>query len=169
MPGAGKSYYGSKAAIKLKYKFIDLDEAISANQNLSIPEIFKIYGEDAFRKMESETLRKVVSTEDVNCIIACGGGTPCFNENMQWMNTQGITVWLDCPLPEIEQNLKNEIKLRPLIKVDNEKTLEAVLNDIFDARRNFYAKSHVKLNVYRGLSPYLFTKQLHLSTFAKNN
>jgi len=169
MPGSGKSFFGQSAAQELHLNFIDLDELISMEQNSEISEIFNSLGENKFRKLETQSLKSVFYKCKTDTIISCGGGTPCFNNNMDWMNKKGKTVWLDCPLEEIEQNINSDLNKRPLFKEKSSNTFKEQLNELYLQRHAFYAQSKVKLNVNKGLSPYLFTKLLHLSTFAENN
>ena len=169
MPGAGKSYFGRFAAQELNLNCIDLDERISEEQNTSIKTLFDQFGESYFRNLESECLKRITKECKTNTIIICGGGTPCFHDNMSWMNSHGITIWLDCPLEEIEKNHLADLEKRPLFDALKGNMLKDKLEALFAQRQNFYAQSKVKLNVNKGLSPYLFTKQLHLSTFVKNN
>lgn len=169
MPGAGKSYFGRFAAKELNLHCTDLDEKICEEQNTSIKTIFDQFGESYFRTLESACLKRITQESKTNTIIICGGGTPCFHNNMQWMNSHGITVWLDCPLEEIEKNNLVDPVKRPLFDSLEGNLLKDKLEALFAQRQNFYAQSKVKLNVNKGLSPYLFTKQLHLSTFVKNN
>ncbi|HEX2683637.1 MAG TPA: shikimate kinase, partial [Ferruginibacter sp.] len=90
--GSGKTYWGRIWAQAYQLAFYDLDEVIEQDQGKTVAEIFKTYGEDRFRQIEAGTLRSF--SEKNNCIVACGGGTPCFHDNMQWMNEQGTTVYL---------------------------------------------------------------------------
>ena len=90
--GSGKSTFGEKLAAVLKVPYIDLDKSIERNEKKTIAEIFQ-RGENNFRKIEAKTLRKTKRYHDA--VIATGGGTPCFHDNMIWMNENGITVYLN--------------------------------------------------------------------------
>jgi shikimate kinase len=98
--GSGKSFYAKGLSEHLHVPFVDLDQFIEKEQAMSISEIFEKMGEPAFRTLESIALKQVYAdllvrtteTQDKNGIlgvISCGGGTPCFNENMDWMNKHG--------------------------------------------------------------------------------
>ena len=91
--GCGKSTLGRSVAALTGWQFIDLDNYIEQRFHRTVKEIFAEYGEDGFRKRERAMLQEVADFENV--IVACGGGTPCFFDNMEWMNRQGTTVFLD--------------------------------------------------------------------------
>src|SRR5437773_11285939 len=90
--GSGKTFFGKQLAQLLNYEFIDLDELIGKNEGATIAEIFFSKGEAYFRSKESSLLKSLSQNE--NAVIATGGGTPCFHDNMKWMNEHGITVYL---------------------------------------------------------------------------
>lgn len=167
MPGVGKTSLGQYAANALKCRFIDLDEMIETEKNLSIAEIFEKNGESAFRLIEMDSLQKLIKTVKSDTIIATGGGTPCYNNSISIMKNSGIVVWLDADLDFIYENLNYKNTDRPLLKRETNQNLKDKLKQLLQDRLKFYTNCHIKLNVYRGLSPDLFTNRLHLSTFAK--
>ncbi len=167
MPGVGKSYYGKLAASQLEMKFYDLDDEIVKLQKMSIADIFSSKGESEFRKIELETLNAIISKCNADTIIATGGGTPCYNNAMQWMNKIGITVWLDSEIEDLFANLKADNTLRPLFGDTTSDQMRTKLSEMYTLRSEFYGQSRGKVSVYRGLGPDLFTKRLQLSTFAK--
>ena len=97
--GSGKTHWGKIWAVANGFTFIDLDEAIEITEGKLITTIFEDKGEEYFRTIEAAALRTCTGLS--NTIIACGGGTPCFKENMQWMNEQGITIYLSSTATEI--------------------------------------------------------------------
>lgn len=167
MPGVGKSYYGKLAANELGIKFYDLDDEIVKLHQKSISDIFISQGELEFRKLEFETLHNLVSRITSDAIIATGGGTPCFNNAMLWMNKMGITVWLEAEIDELFANLMQDSASRPLFNDAKGEKMKGKLVEMYTHRATFYSQSRAKVSVYRGLSPDLFTKRLQLSTFAK--
>lgn len=167
MPGVGKSYYGKLAAAELEMEFYDLDDEIVRLQKMSIADIFRSKGEFEFRKIELETLSAIISKCNDDTIIATGGGTPCFNNAMSWMNKLGITVWLDTKIEDLFANLMTDTASRPLFGDAKGDEMKRKLYEMYTLRSEFYSQSRVKVSVYRGLSPDLFTKRLQLSTFAK--
>jgi shikimate kinase len=97
MPGSGKSTWGKRLASVLNYDFVDLDTMIEKHYCATIDQIFKEKGEDYFRAIEKEVLENTASFN--NTIIACGGGTPCYFDNMNWINLHGKVCILKQILP----------------------------------------------------------------------
>lgn len=114
LPGAGKTTLGKQVAKLLSIPFADLDEAIEKSEKRKISEIFKKPGEDYFRKVESALLKKWASSES-DFLMATGGGTPCYFNNIQIMNEAGVTIFLDVPPMEIANRISaSENQDRPL-------------------------------------------------------
>ncbi len=82
MPGAGKSTLGQQTAIALNLDFHDLDVLIVEKTGMEITEIFRERGEEYFRKIEAKILKEVVQDQD-DFVMATGGGTPCFYQNIE--------------------------------------------------------------------------------------
>lgn len=141
--GSGKSFWAKQLAKKMKISAYDLDQLITAAEEKTINEIFEASGEDYFRKAESTILKWFKDKKTF--ILAVGGGTPCYNNNMQWMNTQGITIWLDEPVETLHKRLLLEKQQRPLIKNLDEQQLLDFLITKREERLPFYnqAKHHV--------------------------
>lgn len=145
MPGAGKSTVGKKLAEALGRTFADLDIVIAKMAGFTIPEIFEKHGEDYFRKLESEAL-KTVSFSAEKLVIATGGGTPCFFDNLVFMQTQGLVLYLKTS-PEIlaERLLALPLNSRPLLKEKSNSQLFIYLNQTLTARAPFYEKAGIIL------------------------
>src|SRR4029078_10045406 len=90
--GSGKSYWGRQLSQKLLIPYFDLDEQIVNNEGASINEIFDKKGEEYFRLLEKDTLHIITESRE-SMIMACGGGTPCFFNNIEYMKQAGTTVW----------------------------------------------------------------------------
>ncbi|MCH5231195.1 MAG: shikimate kinase [Muribaculaceae bacterium] len=118
---SGKTTFGSELARQLKIPFIDLDRYVEEKEERSINELFSEEGEDGFRKIESRRLREATS-ETPHCVIACGGGTPCHFDNMDYLNENGITVFLETSTPVLISRLQAENETRPIVanKSDDE-------------------------------------------------
>ncbi len=141
MPGCGKSTFGRKVARELNLDFIDLDKEIIKKEELSITEIFELKGEDHFRKIESELLKDISMAND-NFVLATGGGAPCFYDNMDFMNDQGHTVFIDTPIDTLLERLSlSGINKRPLIKKMGEDNLLEGLTEKLNYRLPFYKKA----------------------------
>lgn len=119
--GSGKSHWGKIWALKHNYAFFDLDEQVEQREQRSVAEIFETSGEEIFRLLETKMLRDITRNED--CIISCGGGTPCFHENMKWMNEKGCTLYLSAPPGYLFENIRMQKDKRPLINTINEAEL----------------------------------------------
>jgi shikimate kinase len=111
--GVGKSYWGKLWAEKTAYTYFDTDEMIEAQQQQSIATIFDTKGEIFFREQEANTLRNLPPIKDA--IISCGGGVPCYHNNMQWMNENGVTVFLNAPATYLQKNILSQPQKRPLL------------------------------------------------------
>jgi shikimate kinase len=143
--GSGKTYWGKIWAQKKGLAFYDLDEIIEAKEDRSVTAIFEKEGEDYFRKTETEALH-TFSEKDA-CMIACGGGAACFNDNMQWMNENGITVYLAASPAYILSRVKEEKDKRPLINKLNEAELLFFIEQKLKEREPFYNQAKIILPV----------------------
>lgn len=113
MMGAGKSYSASRLAKVMGVKHFDLDELIVNELQKTVRQIFQEDGEEFFREAEKNMLEKISKLDAF--VLATGGGTPCFHENMQLMNKTGTTVWIDEPLEILYLRLKEGSMKRPLL------------------------------------------------------
>ena len=137
MPGSGKSYQANLLSDRLNLPFIDLDEEIIKTIHQSISEFFAREGEDAFRKVEHDVLKKTIDNNS-QFVMATGGGTPCFYDNIQLMNDSGLTVFLDTPRETLLERISLS-KSRPLMQNDPEKKL----TELFESRYNIYKKARL--------------------------
>lgn len=113
--GSGKTTLGKKLANKLAMPFVDLDRMITDDVEMSIPEYFQRFGEAEFRSREAESLRSL--DLQVPSVVSVGGGTPCYHDNMTWMNQQGITIYLKLPAKALWERLqKSDVTKRPVLK-----------------------------------------------------
>lgn len=141
--GSGKSYWATQLAKKLKTGGYDLDSLIENLEDKTIAELFDEDGEDYFRKTEAKLLRWF--GEKKAFVLATGGGTPCFHDNMGWMNKQGITIWLDEEIDILVERLLPEKAHRPLISDLSDAGLKDFLIGKRAEREVFYsqAKHHL--------------------------
>jgi len=143
--GSGKSYWGSIWSQKYQLDFYDLDEIIEQEQQRTIANIFEKDGEERFRQLETAALQ-TFSAKD-NCIIACGGGAACFNDNMTWMNENGTTVYL-CATPQyIYDRVLEEQDKRPLISKLNQAELLFFIEQKLKEREPFYNQAKITIQV----------------------
>lgn len=138
MPGSGKTTLGKKLAAKLGWRFSDLDREITSRTGRSPAEWLREAGEPSFRKQEAGTLRQLDRSADT--VVACGGGTPCFENNLEWMQQHGTCLFIDLPLKSIVQRLEqgNGIAQRPLL--EGETTPEHRIQALWQQREPFYRR-----------------------------
>ncbi len=127
LPGSGKTTVGKALAQSLGLGFIDLDQKIEQEATMFIDEIFASYGEKFFRALETNVLKEV-KTED-NVVISTGGGIVCNKKNKEYMN--GVVIYLTCPLPVIENRLKEDPAIRPLMKKNSIEALFAERDELY--------------------------------------
>jgi shikimate kinase len=143
--GAGKTTIGKALAKELNIQFYDLDWYIESRMRKKVSQIFAERGEEGFRQIEHNMLHEVAEFEDV--IVSCGGGTPCFFDNMDYMNGQGQVVYLKA-LPEV---LYDHLMMgkgdRPLIKGKSPEELLAFIREQLEYREPFYSKARYTLDV----------------------
>jgi shikimate kinase len=143
--GCGKSTKAKQLANLLDCSVIDIDAVIVEEQGMSINDYFAAHGEDAFRALEQNVLNTYRYPD--TCVVATGGGLPCFFDNMEWMNENGITVYLEMTPPQLVSRLGKREK-RPLIKdMDDEQLLVFITNKLAE-RNPFYAKSRLIVNSF---------------------
>jgi shikimate kinase len=140
--GSGKTHWGLQLSKKLSIPFYDLDEQIVSHEGKSINEIFEMQGEEYFRRLETETLHIITESHE-SLIMACGGGTPCYFNNIEYMNQSGTTVWLDTPIQVLfERLLKGKVH-RPLLKNLSDEQVKAFIIKKFSDRKIYYEQASV--------------------------
>lgn len=138
--GSGKTTLGKKLSEQMKMSFVDLDLFIEQRQFKTVAQIFEERGESEFRKMEQQALREVCEFEDT--IISTGGGVPCFFDNMELMNKQGLTIYLKVTPQKLVENLKTAKRARrPLIKDKSDAELLLFIEENLEKRNPFYSQA----------------------------
>lgn len=138
--GSGKSYWGRRLSEKLGIRFFDLDEQVTEHAERSIPEIFEKEGEEAFRLMEKDALHIITESHD-SFVMACGGGTPCYFNNIEYMNQAGTTVWLNTDPDLLFERLSKEKTERPLIRDLSDEQLRSFISRKFASRKIYYEQA----------------------------
>ena len=144
MMGSGKSYWTKKMAKWIKSAGYDLDDLIEMNEERTIAEIFSEDGEEQFRKIEAKILRWF--KEKKKFVLATGGGTPCFQDNMSWMKKEGVVIWLDESVEVLAKRLNEEKAHRPLIANLEKEALVKFLQDKLVERHSFYSQANYRLS-----------------------
>ena len=143
--GAGKTTIGKALSKELGIIFYDLDWYIESRMRKTVSEIFAERGEEGFRKIEYNMLHEVAEFEDV--IISCGGGTPCFFDNMDYLNQQGQTVYLKAEPEVLYKHLQMAKVERPLLKGKSKEELLKFIKEQLEKREPFYTKARYTLDV----------------------
>ena len=145
--GCGKTTLGEPLARVMGWRFVDLDIYIEQQCGMTAKEVFQHYGEAHFRELERSALREVAAS-DGNKVVACGGGTPLRSENMELMNSVGITVWLRASVERITSRLvlPEQRAKRPLLNdMSDEQIMESVRKGL-EARRKFYEQAQLEFD-----------------------
>lgn len=138
--GSGKTTIGKLVAEKLGYGFVDMDSHIENKYFNTISQIFAELGEEQFRLMEQRCLHEVSEFEDV--IISTGGGAPCFFDNMEYMKSKGLTIYLKLTASELAERLESsQANKRPLIAGRNGDELRDFIADGLVRRETFYSQA----------------------------
>lgn len=140
--GCGKTTQGKKLAKEMGYYFIDLDDYISNQYDKTITELFKEVGEEQFRTIETKALNECIAN-NVKALIAVGGGTPCFNDNMSAMVNSGKVVYLKMDADALYNRLFNAKQDRPLIKDKENEEMLLYIENLLKTREVFYNKSQI--------------------------
>lgn len=142
--GCGKTYWGKLLSHKLSMPFFDLDEKIAGQKGRSIAEIFETQGEEHFRLLEKEMLHILSESHD-SFVMATGGGTPCFYNNIDYLKKQGTVVWINCSTDCLYQRLVKEKPQRPLIRNIPDEELKSFIIKKYSSRKIFYQQATVIL------------------------
>jgi len=138
---SGKSKVGSDLAGRLDYSFSDLDDLFEGKYRISIYDFFEKYGESVFRKIESQVLHETGNL--TNAVIATGGGTPCFFDNMSFIKRTGYSIYLKWSVPALVHRLKNIKRKRPVLKDFEGKDLMASVKEHLRSREIFYNQAEL--------------------------
>lgn len=139
---SGKTTFGTALAKKLQREFIDLDQYIEKKTGMTVSEIFAKEGQDGFRRIERDSLKEVAKME--NAVIACGGGTPCFFNNMNFLNANGLTVYLETSEDVLLRRLVVLNQTRPLVAGKSELEIASTIETQLKTRRPFYEKAKIR-------------------------
>ena len=143
--GSGKTHWGRLVAEKLQLPFFDLDTVVAETERMSISEIFTEKGEEYFRYKETEVLQELVSDHE-QFILSCGGGTPCFFNNIDFMAKNGMLIWLNTSIAMLKERLLKERMSRPLIRTIGEPELKNYIIRKLGERKMYYEQADIIIN-----------------------
>jgi shikimate kinase len=152
--GSGKTWWAHRLAEELHIPHYDLDMVVEEAEGMEIPDILAEKGEVYFRRKERECLESLVGGLKVaqgprsgpwTALISCGGGTPCFFDTMDWMNREGLTVWLNPPIDTLAARLITETASRPLLAGKTGADLVELIEHLMEERAPFYQKARIQI------------------------
>lgn len=143
--GSGKTTIGKKLARLLRITFIDMDEYIEKREKLTVQSLFENFGEAAFRKIESSCLDELLKKQG-NLVIALGGGTICYENNLDKIKKAGTLIYVELPVAALTQRLEKSKTKRPLLKNLKDDELTAYINDKLNERKDFYDQAHITIS-----------------------
>ena len=147
--GCGKTTHGKRLAKKLDYRFIDLDQWIENQTELTVAEIFAQQGEEAFREMETEAIKKLSKEERV--VISTGGGAPVHNNNMELLRASGQTIYLKLTPKALASRLTTAKTQRPLLAGKRQDELVPLIELMLIERIPYYESADIIIDGLDGL------------------
>lgn len=143
--GSGKTTVGRALAKALGLQFYDLDWYIESRRRKTVAQIFAERGEEGFREIERNMLHEVAEFE--NIVLSCGGGTPCFFDNIDYLNQQGDVIWLKASPEVLYKHLLMGKTERPLLKGKSSEELVSFIREQLEHREPYYSKATHVLDV----------------------
>ena len=139
--GSGKSTTGRKIATSLHWSFIDTDRLIEEHNGLSVAELFTLHGEQYFREAEKQALKTASARS--RTVVACGGGTPCTEENISVMKETGVILYLKLPVDILVSRLEKSKTRRPLLMNNGGNDLKVRVNEMLSKRTVWYEQADI--------------------------
>ena len=139
--GCGKTTIGKFVARDMNWKFIDMDAYFEEKHACTITEFFAKHGERGFREAERMVVAELAKAEEA--VIACGGGAPCFFDNMRTMNASGATIYINVAPAELAARLKSAKANRPLLAKKTDEELLSHITAQLAEREKFYRQAHM--------------------------
>lgn len=158
--GSGKTTLGRAFAKSAGLSFIDLDWFLEERSHRTVSQLFAEEGEEGFRRLERKMLHEVSEFEDV--VIACGGGTPCYFDNMDFMKQHGITVYLDASQDVLFRRLKLASANRPLLKGKTDAELREFIAQGLQTRMTWYSQARLRVDACRLESRHQIAESIEL-------
>ena len=145
--GSGKTTLGHALAEKIGWMYYDLDWYIENRRHSTVPALFEEVGEEGFRRIEHNMLHEVAEFEHV--VIGCGGGTPCYFDNIDYLNRQGLTIYLRASVPVLAEHLRTARRQRPLWHSIPEEEQCAQIEKLLKEREPWYMKARHVIDIDR--------------------
>ncbi len=142
MPGSGKSTLGAELSVILGYNFFDLDVEIEISEGYTVAEIFKKKGAAEFRKAEAKNLIDLTNRKK-SFLMSTGGGTPCYFDNLEFMNAHGTTVFINADVNKIIQRVIDQQEKRPMFTKLSANELQEKMYELYEKRYAYYSKADI--------------------------
>jgi shikimate kinase len=152
--GSGKTTIGRELGVRIDTPFFDLDELVESAEKVSIKEIFASRGEPYFRKRERDLLRSTTHLDAA--VIATGGGTFTFDENIQFIQSEGMSVYLSAPYALLRSRVGNKAAERPLFSDD------LATHELYASRIRYYRTADLTIEVREEETPVEIVERLVL-------
>lgn len=156
--GSGKSTAGKKLAALLKTPFTDLDEYLEKKENRTIPEIFQQDGEQKFREIETSCLNEVLRLKSPG-IVSLGGGTVCFNNNLESIKKNGALIYIELSPAVLADRIRQSKTTRPVLKNLSPEELIKNIEELLADRKKYYEQAHITVNGLN-LTPHFIRQKL---------
>ncbi len=144
LPGSGKSTSGKRFAKQLGWAYADLDKLVTIRAGRGISSIFQKEGEAAFRQYEQAALHETAAS--ANIVVGCGGGTAAFENNIDWMRSHGVVIWINISLVELGKRLLKSVNDRPMFPDRHPAAIQQQLQALYESREPFYQKAHIQVD-----------------------
>jgi shikimate kinase len=142
---SGKTTGGKKLAALMKLEFIDLDQEIEKSSGKSVSAIFEEQGESQFRTLEEKTLEEILRKKE-NFVLALGGGTVCYANNLAKIMSKGLLIYIQLPEASLVQRIQSSRSGRPLVNGLNSEALQDYVKKKLAEREVFYQQAHITVN-----------------------
>ncbi len=145
MPGSGKSYWSAQLAQRLGYSAVDMDHFITEQSHKTIPELFAV-GEGHFREEERYALQTLIDQYKDKVVIATGGGSPCYKDNLQLMKAAGCVLYLETKMESLLNNIAGQNAVRPMLVNGSRGELADRLSELYKQRKEIYEQAHAVIH-----------------------